>query len=50
MALIECFKCHKLGHFQYECPEWEKRANYVELEEKDELLLMAHVKLNQSNR
>ncbi|XP_050387263.1 uncharacterized protein LOC126803509 [Argentina anserina] len=19
-ALIECFKCHKLGHYQYECP------------------------------
>ena len=19
-AIIECFKCHKLGHFQYECP------------------------------
>ena len=38
-AIIECFKCHKLGHFQYECPEWEKEANYVELEEEEELLL-----------
>ncbi|CAL1387753.1 unnamed protein product [Linum trigynum] len=20
--LVECFKCHKLGHFKAECPEW----------------------------
>ena len=35
-ALIECYKCHQLGHFQYECPKWEKEANYAELEEKKE--------------
>lgn len=48
-AVIECFKCHKLGHYQYECPDWEKNANYVELEkEKDEeLLLMSYVELEQ---
>jgi len=43
-AEVECFKCHKLGHFQYECPQWEKKANYAEVEDKveqkDELLLM----------
>lgn len=33
-AVIECFRCHKLGHFQYKCPDWEKRANYTELEEE----------------
>ncbi|GAA0167070.1 hypothetical protein LIER_22083 [Lithospermum erythrorhizon] len=42
-ATIECFKCHNLGHFQYECPKWNKQANYVALEEDDELLLMAEV-------
>ncbi|PRQ38021.1 putative RNA-directed DNA polymerase [Rosa chinensis] len=47
-AVVECFKCHKLGHFQYECPSWEKRVNYAELEEEDELLLMAHVERNDS--
>ncbi|KAG7598554.1 Zinc finger CCHC-type superfamily [Arabidopsis suecica] len=40
-ASIECFKCHKLGHFQYECPDWEKGAYYAELEE--DVLLMALV-------
>ena len=49
-AAIECFKCHKLGHYQYECPDWEKNANYAELEkEKDEeLLLMSYVELEQA--
>jgi len=23
-AEIECFKCHKFEHFQYEYPTWEK--------------------------
>ena len=36
---VECFKCHKMGHFKNECPSWEKNANYAELEE--DVLLMA---------
>lgn len=43
-AIIECYKCHQLGHFQYECPKWEKGANYAELEEED-ILLMSYVEL-----
>jgi hypothetical protein len=31
-AIIECFRCHKLGHFSYECPGYEKTANYAELD------------------
>ena len=42
-ATVECYKCHKLGHFQYECPSWQKNANYAEVEEEEELLLMAYV-------
>ncbi|CAM8885291.1 unnamed protein product [Rhodiola kirilowii] len=42
-ATTECYKCHKLGHYAYECPSWEKSANYVLFEEKEELLLMALV-------
>lgn len=21
---VECFKCHKIGHYKYECPSWDK--------------------------
>ncbi|GAA0151401.1 hypothetical protein LIER_10128 [Lithospermum erythrorhizon] len=41
-ATIECYKCHNLGQFQYECPRWRKEANYaVAIEDEDEFLLMA---------
>lgn len=49
-AIIECFKCHKLGHFQYEFPSWEKGAHYAELDEEEELLLMSYVELNHAKR
>ncbi|KAL6313003.1 hypothetical protein AAG906_012471 [Vitis piasezkii] len=42
-ATVECFKCHKLGHFQYECPSWEKSANYAEFVEEEEMLLINHM-------
>lgn len=43
---VECYKCHKLGHFQYECPKWEESANYAEMEDdEEELLLMAHTEV-----
>ncbi|XP_024628898.1 uncharacterized protein [Medicago truncatula] len=35
---VECYKCHKLGHYQYEC-----QANYVDLEESEEMVLMTYV-------
>nr|GMD95646.1 Retrovirus-related Pol polyprotein from transposon TNT 1-94 [Ipomoea batatas] len=45
-AIIECYKCHKLGHFQWECSS--KEANYVETEE--EMLLMAFMDANDGNK
>ncbi|KAI5411097.1 hypothetical protein KIW84_056297 [Lathyrus oleraceus] len=34
---VECYKCHKLGHFQYEC-----QANYANLDESEEMGLMTY--------
>jgi len=45
---IECYNCHKLGHFQWECPNKEKEANYAETQE--EMLLMAYMNMNKVNR
>ncbi|KAL4334062.1 hypothetical protein GQ457_07G002440 [Hibiscus cannabinus] len=38
-STIECYKCHKLGHFHWECHSNE--SNYTE--SSDEMLLMARV-------
>ena len=38
-SIVECYKCHQLGNFfRYECPQWAKEANYVELEDEEKCL------------
>jgi hypothetical protein len=49
-ATVECYKCHQLGHFQYECPAWEKEANYAQLNEHEEMLLMSFVEMSQATQ
>lgn len=34
---VECYECHKLGHFQY-----EYQANSANLDESEEMVLMAY--------
>ena len=33
-ATVECYNCHKLGHFQWECQSKEKETNYAETQEE----------------
>lgn len=32
-----------MGHFHYECPQWQKEANYAEVDDVKDLLLMATI-------
>ncbi|XP_022971800.1 uncharacterized protein LOC111470479 [Cucurbita maxima] len=47
-ATVECYNCHKLGHFQWESQSKEKEANYAETQE--EMLLTTYVNMNKANR
>jgi RNase H-fold protein (predicted Holliday junction resolvase) len=42
---IECYRYHKLGHFQYECPTKNNEVNYAVLDNEEEIFLMSHVEL-----
>nr|DAD47930.1 TPA_asm: hypothetical protein HUJ06_017867 [Nelumbo nucifera] len=49
-ATVECYQCHQLGHFKYECPTWDKEANYAESNKHEEMLLMAYVERHEGKR
>jgi hypothetical protein len=42
-ASVECYHCHKLGHYQYECPDKEKETKVNFAETEGEMLLMAYI-------
>ena len=46
-ATVECYRCHDLGH-KYECPKMNKELNYANLEEEDEMLLMADMERHEA--
>lgn len=49
-ATVECYKCHNLGHFQYECPKWNKEANFAQVDAEEDLLLMAYEEKHDAKR
>lgn len=42
-STTECYNCHELGHFQYECPKRDKEGKVNYAEASEEMLLMANV-------
>jgi len=47
-STVECYHCHKLGTFQYECPSKESTTNFVVSQE--EMLLMTHLEDTQTQK
>lgn len=45
---MECFNCHRYGHYRSECPNFYRgkgeRSNYIEVEEETTLLMACHTK------
>jgi len=47
-SIVECYYYHKLGHYQFECPSKEKKANFTKTQKK--MLLMTYMDNNQAIR
>lgn len=41
-GIAECYRCHKLGHFQYECPNYAHYVEHTKLDKSQEMLLMSY--------
>jgi len=42
-ATVECYNCHKLGHFQWECKKWVSNFTESQAESEEHMLLMAYI-------
>lgn len=49
-STLECYNCHELGHFQWECPKKEKNSKGFYAETSEEMLLMAYVDIEGVDR
>ena len=49
-ATVQCYRCQRLGHFQWECPSGSLSSNYAKLDDKEDMLLMASVERHSARR
>ncbi|KAM1568056.1 hypothetical protein ACFX1Z_046532 [Malus domestica] len=49
-STLECYNCHELGHFQWECPKIARDTNVNFVETSEEILLMAYVDCAEAGR
>ncbi|KAA8515413.1 hypothetical protein F0562_018976 [Nyssa sinensis] len=49
-STFECYNCHELGHFQWECPKKGKDSKGFYPETSEEMLLVAYVDIEEVDR
>jgi hypothetical protein len=49
-STIECYNCHELRHFQWECPKKEQVSRGFYTATSEEMLLMAYVNIKEVDR
>ncbi|KAM2050322.1 hypothetical protein ACFX16_032053 [Malus domestica] len=49
-STLECYNCHELGHFQWECSKNGKDSKGFYVETSEEMLLMTYVDIEEVDR